>query len=890
MNFIGSIACRLGWIHANFNFNAALQRPLVMSTMWIPLFFVLSASTVTAEPTVLDFEDIALGTRITDQYAPRGVLFSNHFLGSDPAARSGTHVLRSANPADEIFTPIPLAMSFTNVQSRVKLYAESLNVPLNGTLYAFDAANNVVAQDGPKLVAANVFTTSFEVADPGDIPSITKAELRLENGVHFAIDDLEFETKPSGRCPQNPPPNIVEIQEADPKVDKQHHDLMRKRLIESVATPNTTVLLGPDVVLDFTDAGDDDIPLSFGPCVTLTSTSSFPPNPVILPTTSSQANVNASIIDATLEPARTPHSLGPLLKFGPHRSNAEKVFLSVRCIADFQPNDHVRISGFRLYGPSFGQQSVEDIGIHIVRCLDIEISNMEIAGWGGQAIQVLDEGDKQNQPAEGAGQVPPNNFPGERIGRPDQIRIFRNYIHHNQHPRTTFDNHAAGYGVDVHHGAWAQVYENVFDFNRHAIAAAGDTGGYEAVRNLVLKGGGLHYQPLGIHTHEFDIHGTGKNGFGGRAGVQFEFAENVFQYLAGSAIKIRGRPQVGVDIHDNVFAHEGLEDDKGDDAINIDDRDDLDVIHLGPNNAIDFDSYGRYGVCDFDGDGIDDLFLATGKTWWYSSFGEFHWSYLSNRIERLDQIRLGYFDDDKRCDVLTESDGEWTIASGGTGEWQNIGAFGAPLSEVAFGQFDPNKRDFRPGVTRRTTHAFWRTPSGEWLISPLTVANWQHTQSSSFPMKKLRFGDFTGDGVTDVLAVQNGRWSVSQSARGKWQRLNRFLSDNVQSLFIADINNNNIDDLIKLERTRQRSGQTIIETFTWWVSNDGRSRWRKLKSSKISYPALTPVLPIFAYAGRFGAAPGGGVLLIDHNRKGNFFSEAEIAAGASPKWRSLFAY
>lgn len=156
----------------------------------------------------LNFEDLAPGTVVNAQYGPRGVLFQNNFLGTDPAAHSGTHVLRTANPAEEIFTPIPLVMTFTSPQARVKLFASSSNIALNGTLTAFDAADNVVAQDGPKLVAANVFTTMFEVIDPDAAPSIMRAELRLENGVHFAIDDLEFEGEP----PQEPPaPPVVEI-------------------------------------------------------------------------------------------------------------------------------------------------------------------------------------------------------------------------------------------------------------------------------------------------------------------------------------------------------------------------------------------------------------------------------------------------------------------------------------------------------------------------------------------------------------------------------------------------------------------------------------------------------------------------------------------------------
>jgi hypothetical protein len=62
-------------------------------------------------------------------------------------------------------------------------------------------------------------------------------------------------------------------------------------------------------------------------------------------------------------------------------------------------------------------------------------------------------------------------------------------------------------------------------------------------------------------------------------------------------------------------------------------------------------------------------------------------------------------------------------------------------------------------------------------------------------MSDLRFGDFTGDGVTDVLGVNGGRWAISESARGSWLQLNPHLGDDITSLFIADLDNNNIADV-----------------------------------------------------------------------------------------------
>jgi hypothetical protein len=85
-----------------------------------------------------------------------------------------------------------------------------------------------------------------------------------------------------------------------------------------------------------------------------------------------------------------------------------------------------------------------------------------------------------------------------------------------------------------------------------------------------------------------------------------------------------------------------------------------------------------------------------------------------------------------------------------------------------------------------------------------------------------------------------------------------------------------------------RGGVTV--ELTWWVSDDGRSRWRKLKSYSFPANAVRASPGLYSFAGRFGAAPGGGVLLTDTRRIGRFFSEAETRAGASPDWFSLFAY
>ena len=295
------------------------------------------------------------------------------------------------------------------------------------------------------------------------------------------------------------------------------------RFVEAVATPGTTVRLAPDVALDLT--GHTAVVLAAG--VTVTSWRSAVPG------------VKTPLRDPDGRElggeARTPLLPGPRI----YTTKPNGVF-EVLCSTARQDNpDHVRISGLRLIGPN--QNVVDDDAIHpiaikIDSCVDIEISNMEIAGWSGTGVYVDDT--------------------YHRIGEVDQIRIHDNFIHHNQH------RGREGYGVAVETGAWAQIERNVFDFNRHAIKADGNAGGYWAEQNLVLKGGGYH--KFGFYTHLFDVHGNdncGIRGFFndsawncGQAAENVWIRRNAFQYIQTNAIKIRGTPKYGASIVGNVFA------------------------------------------------------------------------------------------------------------------------------------------------------------------------------------------------------------------------------------------------------------------------------------------------------------------------------------------------
>jgi hypothetical protein len=500
---------------------------------------------------------------------------------------------------------------------------------------------------------------------------------------------------------------------------------------------------------------------------------------------------------------RGPEHPGPRL----YTTTRPNPLFHIRCGGGFE-GDGVQLSGFRIQGPHWdsaeGDDNLEQ-GIKINGCKGVDISNMELSGWSGQAVYVI----------EAAPPLPPMQQ------TPDAVRIRDSFIHHNQHIGEN------GYGVAVADGAQATIERNVFDFNRHAIKASPAEGPvYVAKHNLVLKGGGVHGSFFNAYTHQFDVHGDANcpdipgNQHTlncGNAGHEFFFTGNAFQFTKDLAIKVRGTPRAGSHLERNVFAHNSV-----DDAIDIGGGSALIA------NTAAFDSWGRYHVCDFTGDGKDDLFLATGATWWMSSSAKHHWSLLNIMPERADQVLVGDFNGDKRCDVFSVSGADWRVSNGGTSPWERILSPNIPLDQLSVGDFNADgRKDF-----------FHRAADGQWSIVSPGVFPMTPVQSSSLPLNTLRFGDFNGDRTTDVLATIGGRWSVSWGARSEWDPINTLSGDQV---FVGNVDGGGSDDVISLD------------DGTWRISREGRGPWQRLADS-------APAAP---YIGRFTGAPASDLVIMD---------------------------
>ncbi len=598
-----------------------------------------------------------------------------------------------------------------------------------------------------------------------------------------------------------------------------------KRLfVQAVGTPNTRVVLATDLELDLT--GYENIYIREG----VTITSEAPPL-VLQPVMAAALRVPIGPIFLP-PPARNPHVPGPRI----YTTSKPRPLFNIQCNSDHSIwGDNVHLAGFRLQGPHQDTEDGDDNlerGIQITSCLGVDINNMEISGFSGQGVYIQDPD-------------------GRQLG-PQAVGVHDSHIHNNQHVGGN------GYGVETGPGAYAKIERNVFDFNRHAIASSGAAGtGYMADHNLVLKGGGYHDKWYNEYTHLFDVHGDANcpdipgnqhTWNCGNAGDQYWITNNAFQFTNDLSVKLRGVPRVQAVIRGNVFAQSDL-----DDAVETKSSQNI----IMDSNRTGIDPFGKYGVCDLDGDGKDDLFLATGVSWWYSSAGKSEWTYLSPNTETLDQVRLGDFNGDHRCDVLAVNTGTgaFQIASGGSGSWTDLAAGnqGVPIDQIAVGDFNGD----------HVSDIFRRAPDGQWYAMSPGHFGWMALQSSGFPLSELRFGDFNGDGITDIVHSNGSTWNVSWSATSGWQQLNTSNEPVVQTL-IGNVDGLPGDDILRYEAASPTTGK-------WYLSSGGRGQWQQLASYTEGSLLDLAALKMRTLIGNFDGGAKADILAVDRFRRGNLY-------------------
>ena len=468
--------------------------------------------------------------------------------------------------------------------------------------------------------------------------------------------------------------------------------------------------------------------------------------------------------------------------------------------------DDVRITGLRMRGPnrSTDTHDPETWGIRAHDHFKTIIDHNDMSDWTVAAVEVTNDEVRDHCDPQMRGQA---------------VRVVDNFIHHNH-------GEGLGYGVVLGRGGFATIQGNTFLSNRHAIAGDGRPGtGYLAYLNLVqfpAPGYGLTHHV----EQDFDMHGmldTCGQHCGGDAGEYMDIAHNTF--LGGNRInfRLRGTPANKAEFHDNVLVG------SQDDAIsNSGDPAKL-LVYNNQFNAPN--PTNHLGVGDFDGDGTQDLFLATGQAWYYASAANAEWRFLSAKTETMNNLLFGDFDGDGRTDVFTQRGRDWLVSWGGSSEWEKINASDARMAQFAIGDFDGDHR----------ADVFY-ADGQQWFVSSAGTGPFVPVNSSGYRVSDLRFGDFNGDGKTDVFGVVNRHWMVSYGAMSPWTALRAKLTASVAGLIVADFDGNGHADVAQASPT--------AAGLMWKVSHDGTGDWKG---------TLLPLQAVAAVGG-FDSTPGADVL------------------------------
>ena len=381
------------------------------------------------------------------------------------------------------------------------------------------------------------------------------------------------------------------------------------------------------------------------------------------------------------------------------------------------------------------------------------------------------------------------------------VFVAHNFLHHNSSQNT-------GYGVEMGNSGGRYLAEgNTFSWARHNLTGSGEPHAeYHALNNLVMSGAPVYSNPFIGRLQDFDMHGTDNPStyVGGAGGYNVLIAGNSFLAHDGHDYLLRGYPDNYPSPIDFTQYYGNVSRRNEDSAIQF-----VDCV-LAPfctqnYNGTPFpivisnsqfgqstpDPTSTLGVGDFDGDGNDDLFLATGAGWYYSPGGVREWRYLNSARDTIDQLLLGDFDGDGRTDVVGLRSGQLFVSWGGISAFELLNSSvpaNCTMADMAVGDFDGDgKADI--------FCADWRNMT--WWISYGGNTTFAAVNKSDFQRKDLRFGDFNHDGATDVFSVQSNGWYVSYNATGLWANgfLQGPLTSTADGLVVADFNGDGSADV-----------------------------------------------------------------------------------------------
>jgi len=100
------------------------------------------------------------------------------------------------------------------------------------------------------------------------------------------------------------------------------------------------------------------------------------------------------------------------------------------------------------------------------------------------------------------------------------------------------------------------------------------------------------------------------------------------------------------------------------------------------------------------------------------------------------------------------------MSSGGTVDWKELNTSSITVPDLGFGDFNGDGK----------TDVF-RANGQNWYVSYNGTSKWQVINTAREMLPTLGFADFNGDGKTDVFRSFAGSWQVSYAGATNWQTL-----------------------------------------------------------------------------------------------------------------------
>ncbi|MBI6115869.1 FG-GAP repeat domain-containing protein [Salegentibacter maritimus] len=162
-----------------------------------------------------------------------------------------------------------------------------------------------------------------------------------------------------------------------------------------------------------------------------------------------------------------------------------------------------------------------------------------------------------------------------------------------------------------------------------------------------------------------------------------------------------------------------------------------------------------------------------------------------------------------------KTDDAWMVSYSGNTPWTQIRVSNSPLSDLAYGDFNGDG----------STDIYRTSTDGKAYVSLSGTSDWAEWNSTGYDISTLKFADFNGDNTTDVIRASGGKWYVSLGGSGAWTEWTTS-GLSINDFKLGDFNGDGTTDVFTASGGK------------WYVSLGGNTSWVEWASSPISLSSI----------------------------------------------------